>query len=91
MEKYIGIKNQEYKSLSLEMTTFLQCKPDDKLNYVDIVILICKYIEKNDLENPDNFREIQLDEKLKTLFKYDSIEPFYYTMIRKHIQHHFNL
>lgn len=89
MENYIGIKNQNYTFLSSELTTFLNCKSDEKLNYVDIIISICKYIDKQDLENPDNFREIQLDDKLKSLFNYYSNEPFYYTMIRKHVQHHF--
>jgi chromatin remodeling complex protein RSC6 len=78
--------------LSHELAAFLGCDSDVKKSRVEVTRAICKYIDDNKLQNPDNRREIRADETLQKLLKFDpsvETEPLQYYMIQTRIQPHF--
>lgn len=78
--------------LSPELADFLGCTADDKKSRVEVTRAICKYIDDNKLQNPENRREIRADTTLQKLLKFDptvETEPLQYYMIQTRIQPHF--
>eukprot|EP00557_Chaetoceros_sp_GSL56_P006835 CAMPEP_0176497280 /NCGR_PEP_ID=MMETSP0200_2-20121128/11637_1 /TAXON_ID=947934 /ORGANISM="Chaetoceros sp., Strain GSL56" /LENGTH=207 /DNA_ID=CAMNT_0017895277 /DNA_START=153 /DNA_END=772 /DNA_ORIENTATION=+ len=56
------------KELSPQLAQFLGKKEETR---PQVVKLLWDYIKKNNLQNPDNRKEIKFDETLRTLFKVD--------------------
>jgi chromatin remodeling complex protein RSC6 len=78
--------------LSPELAAFLGCESDVKKSRVEVTRAICKYIDDNKLQNPDNRREIRADATLQKLLRFDpavETEPLQYYMIQTRIQPHF--
>lgn len=80
-------------SVSSEMTKFAGWSSDELKSRVDVTKFICEYISKNNLQNPQDKRQILPDEKLSKLLSYDknnSKDPLTYYGLQKLIQPHFN-
>lgn len=78
-------------SLSPELKAFLGYNVNDDVHKsrVEVTRAICKYIIDNNLQNPENRREILLDDKLQKLFKYDpsvETEPFMYYHVQVYVK-----
>ena len=57
--------------ISQEMCDFTGWDPVELKSRVDVTKYICKYIKDNDLQNPEDRREIRADEKLRELLSYN--------------------
>jgi len=64
------------KEISAELAGFLGKKPSELLARTDVVKGMWGYIKANNLQNPDNKREILLDEKMKKVFGCDTFTMF---------------
>jgi upstream activation factor subunit UAF30 len=64
------------KEVSPELAKFLGYAPGEKLARTEIVKQLWAYIRDNQLQNPDNRREIFLDAKMKKVFKVDTFTMF---------------
>jgi chromatin remodeling complex protein RSC6 len=53
--------------LSEELCKFLNVPADEKIARTDVTKLLTKYIKDNNLQNPENRKEINMDAKLKKL------------------------
>lgn len=77
--------------VSKDLASFIKVKPDDEVTRVLITQKLCAYVKENDLQNPQDRREILPDAELKKLFKIDETNPddklTYYSIQRK-IQSH---
>jgi len=62
------------KEISAELAAFLG--KGDKMARTDIVKELWAYIRENDLQNPDNKREILLDDRMKAVFGCDNFTMF---------------
>ena len=61
-----------------------------KLARTDVTKLLSEYIKKNNLQNPENKKEILLDDNLKKLFeKYVKNNKIEWFGMQKHLKHHF--
>ncbi len=69
-------------ALSSELAGFLGCS---SMGRTDIVKAMWAYIKSNDLQNPQDRREILLDKKLKAVFNLDSFTAF---SMNKYIAQH---
>ena len=58
---------------------------DDKLARSEVISKVWEYIKKNDLQNPENEREIMADDKLKKVFGKDKVTMF---EMNKHFSGH---
>ena len=80
-------------SISPEMVKFAGWSTDDLKSRVDVTKYICEYISKNNLQNPQDKRQILPDDKLSKLLSFDkstSKEPLTYYGLQKLIQPHFD-
>ena len=77
--------------ISLEMAQFTGWDPKELKSRVDVTKHLCKYIKTNQLQNPDDKRQIMADEQLATLLNYDrtSGDKLTYPSIQKKMKHHF--
>jgi len=64
------------KEISAELAGFLGRDLKELVARTDVVKSMWVYIKKNDLQNPNNKREIFLDEKMKRVFGCDSFTMF---------------
>ncbi|KAL3905592.1 MAG: hypothetical protein SGILL_009615, partial [Bacillariaceae sp.] len=62
------------KELSPALASFLD--KGDEMARTEVVKLLWEYIKKNDLQNPENKREILLDEAMKEVFGVDTFTMF---------------
>lgn len=64
---------------------------DELHSRVDVTKAICAYVSENNLQNPDDRRQILPDDKLKKLLSYNGTEeePLTYYRIQQYIKHHF--
>lgn len=78
-------------SISKEMSTFAGWKPDELHSRVDVTKYICNYIKENNLQNPDDKRQITPDAKLKKLLNYTTKggEPLKYYSLQTCLKQHF--
>ena len=78
-------------SISKEMSTFAGWKPDELHSRVDVTKYICNYIKENNLQNPDDKRQITPDAKLKKLLNYTTKdgEPLKYYSLQTYLKQHF--
>ena len=80
--------------ISDELAKFIECTPEerDDINRTEITKRICKYIRENNLQRPDDRREIIPDETLKKLFALkdvpDEKDKLTYYSIQKKVQSH---
>jgi chromatin remodeling complex protein RSC6 len=74
-----------------ELAEFLGLELGSLITRAETTKLIQKYIIDNNLQNPENKREIFPNKSLTSLLKYDKIihGPMYYWTIQKLIQIHF--
>lgn len=63
---------QKEKEITKEMAKFAGWKEDEFKSRNDIYKALIKYIKENDLQNPENRREIRVDQKLSKLLSYDA-------------------
>lgn len=79
--------------ISGEMSKFTGWASDELKSRVDVTKYICGYIRDNNLQNPDDRRQIVPDKKLQALLKLDKKslkeEPLTYYSLQKKIQPHF--
>ena len=76
--------------VSDSMCTFAKWKKDELHSRVDVTKCICMYIKDNNLQNPEDRRQILADAKLKKLLNLSgSKEPLTYYSLQRHIQQHF--
>ena len=78
--------------ISKEMAKFTGWNPTELKSRVDVTKYICKYIRDNNLQNPDDRRQIVADPKLSKLLEYDSKKeekPLTYYRIQTFMKKHF--
>lgn len=80
--------------ISKEMAKFTGWDPDEKKSRVDVTKYICDYIKQHDLQNPEDRRQIRVedDRKLKKLLGYDSKaddKPLTYYRLQSYMKKHF--
>ena len=77
--------------VSGELCKFTGWDPEEMRSRVDVTKFICSYIKDNDLQNPEDKRQILADKKLCALLNYDSKKdgPLTYYMIQSYIKPHF--
>lgn len=79
--------------ISKDMTKFTGWDASELKSRVDVTRYICNYVKENNLQNPDDRRQIVPDKKLRTLLKLDKAalkdEPLTYYSLQKKIQPHF--
>ncbi len=79
-------------SISKEMAKFTGWDPKELRSRVEVTKYICQYIAQNDLQNPEDRRQIKPDAKLQKLLGYNpkkSNEPLRYYSLQTHLKHHF--
>jgi len=78
--------------LSKEMAKFTGWDHSELRSRVDVTKYICNYIRDNNLQNPDDRRQIVADKKLAGLLEYDSKsddKPLTYYRIQTYMKKHF--
>lgn len=80
-------------NISSELASFIGSKKDELKSRVDVTRFICKYIKDQELQNPDDKRNIlvEKDPKLKKLLNFDTKgeEPLTYYTLQKYLKTHF--
>ena len=79
-------------SISKEMAKFTGWDPKELRSRVEVTKYICQYIAENDLQNPEDRRQIKPDSKLQKLLGYNpkkSKEPLRYYSLQTHLKRHF--
>jgi upstream activation factor subunit UAF30 len=79
--------------LSKEMAKFTGWDHNELRSRVDVTKYICNYIHENNLQNPDDRRQILADKKLTKLLEYDSNadeKPLTYYRIQTYMKKHFS-
>lgn len=79
--------------ISKEMAKFTGWDPNELRSRVDVTKYICNYIHENNLQNPDDRRQILADKKLAKLLEYDSKsdeKPLTYYRIQTYMKKHFS-
>jgi len=78
--------------ISGAMAEFAGWEPDQLRSRVDVTKYICNYISENNLQNPDDKREIKPDNKLQKLLKFNpesAKAPLRYYSLQSHLKQHF--
>jgi upstream activation factor subunit UAF30 len=78
--------------ISKDMAKFTGWNPEELRSRVDVTKYICKYIRDNELQNPDDRRQILADKKLSNLLEYSSEKddkPLTYYRIQTYMKKHF--
>ena len=78
--------------ISKEMAKFTGFDENELKSRVDITKYICSYIKNNNLQNPEDKRQILADAKLSKLLKYDvkkEGEPLTYYKVQTCLKNHF--
>ena len=78
--------------ISKEMAKFTGWNADEPKSRVEITKYICAYIKDNNLQNPEDRRQILADSKLAKLLRYDpkkETEPLTYFRIQSCLKSHF--
>ena len=78
--------------ISKEMAGFTGWEHSELKSRVDVTKYICKYIRDNDLQNPQDRRQILADSKLSKLLEYDKKQddkPLTYHRIQTYMKKHF--
>ena len=78
--------------ISKEMSSFTGWNPDELKSRVDVTKEVCNYIKENNLQNPEDKRQIKVDKKLGKLLGYDpakEAEPLTYYRLQTFLKPHF--
>ena len=78
--------------ISPDMAKFTGWDPNELKSRVQVTKYLCNYIRENNLQNPNDKRQIIPDSKLSKLIKYDSkkeTEPLRYYSLQKFLKPHF--
>ena len=77
--------------ISNDMAKFTGWDPEQLRSRVDVTKYICNYIKENDLQNPEDRREIKADKKLQKLLGYNpkTDKPLTYYRIQTYMKNHF--
>ena len=77
--------------ISKDVAKFTGWNQSELKSRVDVTKYICQYIRDNDLQNPDDRRQILVDKKLSKLLGYNakSDEPLTYYRIQTYMKKHF--
>jgi upstream activation factor subunit UAF30 len=77
--------------ISKEMAKFTNWNHEELYTRVAVTKELCQYIKENDLQNPEDRRQILPDEKLAKLLAYDGKKdkPLTYYYLQQKIQPHF--
>ncbi len=78
--------------ISKEMARFTGWDVNELRSRVDVTKYICNYISENNLQNPEDRRQINPDSKLRKLLGFDpkkNKEPLRYYSLQTHLKHHF--
>lgn len=78
-------------NISQEMAKFTGWNPSEPRSRVDVTKYICDYIKENDLQNPEDRREIRPDQKLQKLLGLKNKEDanLKYYSLQTHLKKHF--
>jgi upstream activation factor subunit UAF30 len=79
--------------ISKDMAKFTGWNPDELKSRVSITKALCQYIKDNNLQNPEDRRQIVPDSKLAKLLDYDQKKdgkPLTYYYLQQKIQPHFS-
>lgn len=79
-------------AISKEMARFTGWDANELRSRVDVTKYICNYISENNLQNPEDRRQINPDAKLRKLLGFDpkkNKEPLRYYSLQTHLKHHF--
>ena len=71
--------------VSKELRTFLGMKDDELIARTQVAKRISEYIKEHNLKNPDNNKEIIIDNKLATLFKLKPKDKVAFFQIQSHL------
>ena len=80
-------------TISKEMAKFTGWNPSELKSRVEVTKYICDYIRENQLQNPEDRREIRPDSKLRKLLKYDAKKasaPLRYYSLQTYLKPHFS-
>jgi len=80
--------------ISAELAKFTGWNPTEERSRVEVTKYICNYIKENNLQNPQDKRQIRVDDdpKLKKLLKYDAKKdtaPLTYYSLQTYLKDHF--
>lgn len=75
--------------MSQQLCQFLGKPEGTEMARTEVTKYITKYVKENDLQNPENRREIKCDTKLKTLLNVDDSVPVTYFNLQKYMKVHF--
>ncbi len=78
--------------ISKDLADFLNCDENELKSRVQVTQAICKYIKEHDLQNPENHREIIVDQTLKDLLRLNQLgesPKLLYCDIQTHVKSHF--
>lgn len=78
--------------ISSDMAKFTGWDPSELKSRVEVTKYLCNYIRENNLQNPNDKRQIIPDAKLSKLIKYDAkkeSEPLRYYSLQKFLKPHF--
>ena len=78
--------------ISKEMASFTGWNPEILKSRVDVTKALCAYIKDNNLQNPEDRRQILADKKLTKLLEYnkDTDKPLTYYRIQTYMKKHFS-
>ncbi len=79
-------------SISKELAKFTGWRPKDLHSRVEVTKYICQYISENNLQNPEDRRQIKPDSKLQKLLAFNpkkNKEPLRYYSLQTHLKRHF--
>jgi upstream activation factor subunit UAF30 len=79
-------------AISGEMAEFTGWNPTEPKSRVEVTKYICDYIKQNNLQNPEDRRQIKPDAKLQKLLGYNpkkNTDPLRYYSLQTHLKRHF--
>jgi chromatin remodeling complex protein RSC6 len=75
--------------LSEALTTFLNVSSDTMMARTDVTKEINKYVKENNLQNPENKREITLDAKLRSIIVPEGNETITFFNLQRYMSPHY--
>ena len=75
--------------MSAELCAFLGVEKDTLMARTDVTKEINKYVKANNLQNPENKRELILDDKLKTILTVPSDVTLTFFNLQRYMSHHY--
>ena len=76
-------------NISTELSSFTGWNPEELRSRVEVTKYICDYIKENNLQNPEDRREIKPDPKLQKLLGLKNKDTLKYYSLQTHLKQHF--